>query len=399
MIGSFLATAKGTQVTVIPSKAFNGQRRRELAEDQQKRRLRKLLLQPTLQGKPKKKEVEKTRDRPSVPPGTAEFEVVDYHAFSAFDFGSISWLVDSLIPSVGCGFLAAVPKIGKTWLALDLAIAVAAGEEYLGRQTQIGNALYIGGEGGHQHLQRRLAMLVRGRSLQHSAFAERLLIGMNPRIRLDRPNGVQALRSEIERTKPSLLILDPLTRFHEARENERDSIEPVLSRLRQISEDYGLFILVIHHAPKPRKDIPYDPLRGTSAMRAWHDSLIWLERKGDAVLLHAELRDAEEPPMIGVHLGVEEGQAKLDLYVPEIDDKADEELMIQIEEMLQDGPLPVHEIAKLAKKRKAKVAQLVSQMAQLGVVKKAKAPVQGSDLKTYFREVVELSSGIQNSRN
>jgi len=103
--------------------------------------------------------------------------------------------------------------------------------------------------------------------------------------------------------------------------------------------------------------------------------------------------------MIGVHLGVEEGQAKLDLYVPEIDDKADEELMVQIEEMLQDGPLPVHEIAKLAKKRKAKVAQLVSQMAQLGVVKKAKAPVQGSDLKTYFREVVELSSGIQNSRN
>ena len=44
----------------------------------------------------------------------------------AKEFDPIAWLVPGLIPE-GLMILAARPKIGKSWLALDLAIATSAG--------------------------------------------------------------------------------------------------------------------------------------------------------------------------------------------------------------------------------------------------------------------------------
>jgi len=334
----------------------------------------------------------------SKPPPSTEFQVVDYHTFSSFDFGQITWLVDRLIPSIGCGFLAAAPKLGKTWMGLDLAIAIAAGERFLGRPTKIGPALYIGGEGGSQQLQRRMDWLVKGRKLQKSHFADRLLVGMNPRIRLDRPQGVTQLRAKLDVVKPSLLILDPFTRFHSAKENDRDSIEPVLNRLRQISEEYQCFVLVIHHAPKPKKDAVYDPLRGTSAMRAWHDMLMWLEWSNDDLLIKAELRDAEEPSTLALELDIDEAlsTAKVGSYIPGIDGGSDQATMIAIEKILQDdGPMTISNLAKKIKKRKAGVAQIVSAMEDLNMVTKGREKVTRRDGKSFLTEVVKLPGGIK----
>jgi AAA domain len=41
--------------------------------------------------------------------------------------GTVAWLIRGLWPADAYGVLGADPKVGKTWLALDLAVAVASG--------------------------------------------------------------------------------------------------------------------------------------------------------------------------------------------------------------------------------------------------------------------------------
>src|SRR6266699_3516369 len=54
------------------------------------------------------------------------------------------WLVEGLWPQRAVGFIGGQPKAGKSWLALDLAISVATGTQFLGRKvTLAGPFLYF----------------------------------------------------------------------------------------------------------------------------------------------------------------------------------------------------------------------------------------------------------------
>lgn len=322
--------------------------------------------------------------------GSRRFELMDYHQFSSTDWGAVRWLVDRLIPRVGCGFLAAAPKLGKTWLALDLAMAVSSGSRFLGRLTEIGTAVYIGGEGGASTLQRRLSWLVAGRRLQPSHFAERAFMGINSRFQIDKPGGIQELRLELDRVEPSLIIFDPFTRFHSRRENERDSIEPVLNTLRRLSEEYQAFVLMVHHAPKPSKEqARYDPLRGSSAMRAWHDGLIWLEQGPDFLLLQAELRDAEPPAPLEIELDIDEAQglATVDFQGQRLEE--DDQIVIEaIKGILREKEQStLNDLVKTLRKGKAKTARMISGMEDLGLVTRKKVTLTRANGRPYETEV------------
>ena len=67
-------------------------------------------------------------------------------------------IVDGLLP-VGLSTLAGSPKLGKSWLALELAYSVAQGIPFLGRLTAQGDALYVDLEGSPYRIKQRLETL------------------------------------------------------------------------------------------------------------------------------------------------------------------------------------------------------------------------------------------------
>src|SRR6266540_3999994 len=70
--------------------------------------------------------------------------------------------VDGLIPE-GLAFMCGAPKLGKSWMALGLSIAVAAGGRALSAvQVERGEALYLALEDSPRRLQSRLRMLLAG---------------------------------------------------------------------------------------------------------------------------------------------------------------------------------------------------------------------------------------------
>src|SRR5271157_239466 len=56
----------------------------------------------------------------------------------------IEWLVDNMLPVGGLSVLVSKPKIGKTTLARYLALCVARGEPFLGREVREGGVIYYG---------------------------------------------------------------------------------------------------------------------------------------------------------------------------------------------------------------------------------------------------------------
>lgn len=67
----------------------------------------------------------------------------------------IEFAVDCLIAQ-GLYILAGAPKIGKSWLSLDICLSVAKGQPVLGQSTKRGTALYLCLEGNFTRIQNRL---------------------------------------------------------------------------------------------------------------------------------------------------------------------------------------------------------------------------------------------------
>lgn len=67
----------------------------------------------------------------------------------------IEFCVDGMI-STGLFILAEAPKVGKSWLALDMALIIAKGKTLLGRETKRGTALYLCLEDSYTRIQNRL---------------------------------------------------------------------------------------------------------------------------------------------------------------------------------------------------------------------------------------------------
>jgi len=72
------------------------------------------------------------------------------------------WVVPGMVPE-GVALLAGKPKLGKSWLALGLCIAVASGGAAFGNmRVEKGSALYLALEDNERRLQFRLKKILAG---------------------------------------------------------------------------------------------------------------------------------------------------------------------------------------------------------------------------------------------
>lgn len=76
------------------------------------------------------------------------------------EFKPIKWVVEGVIPT-GNMLLAARPKMRKTWLGLQLSLAIASGSEFLGWDTNKGDVLYLALEDNERRMQNRIKTLQR----------------------------------------------------------------------------------------------------------------------------------------------------------------------------------------------------------------------------------------------
>lgn len=79
-----------------------------------------------------------------------ELKTVNCEQLMTTSLKPIEFCVDGML-STGLFILAGAPKVGKSWLALDIALGIAKGEKVLGR-----TALYLCLEDNYTRIQNRL---------------------------------------------------------------------------------------------------------------------------------------------------------------------------------------------------------------------------------------------------
>lgn len=202
------------------------------------------------------------------------------------------WLVDTLWGRHAVGIIGGEPKCGKSFLALDLAVAVAAGVPCLRHfpAAQPGNVLMYAAEDAGHLVRSRLEGIASAADtpFHHLDIA---LIDV-PALRLDHHHDRQRLHDTVERLTPRLLVLDPLVRLHGVDENAVAEIAPILAFLRDLQRRFHTAVVLVHHARKSPATRPGQALRGSSELHAWGDSNLYLRRRKGQIVMTVEHRGA-----------------------------------------------------------------------------------------------------------
>jgi hypothetical protein len=215
------------------------------------------------------------------------------------------WLVDTLWSRSAVGFIGGIPKLGKTWLGLDLALSVASGTPCLGRYAieEPGETLVYLAEDHPAMVRRRLEGLCHQRRLDIGRVPVNVITA--PSLRLDLERDRRRLTDAVTRIHPKLLLLDPLIRLHRRDENSAGDVSELLAFLRDLQRACDVAIAVVHHMKKNGGDQAGQALRGSSDLHAWTDSALYLRRVRNRLLLRVEHRSAPSPEPVELDLVID----------------------------------------------------------------------------------------------
>ena len=203
-------------------------------------------------------------------------------------------IVEDLIPK-GLTILGGTSKIGKSWMALDLAISVATGTPFLGKPTTKTGVLYYCLEDTGLRIRNRMHKLTDESppGLYLSGSSERLGSGFVRDI-------VSFLR---EHREVELIIIDTLQKIRSSDDGTgtyaKDYEE--IGKLKEIADLNDKAVVVIHHLRKMQDRFdPYNEISGSTAITGASDTNIVLKKPEGSrtAALYVRGRDIEERKLI-----------------------------------------------------------------------------------------------------
>ena len=217
----------------------------------------------------------------------------------------LEWMIEGLWTEKAKGFIAGHPGTGKTWIALDMMLAVATGGLCLGKYQAAYKApcLIIEEEASRRNLQRRIHCMARARQLAPSALSSVFHITQQF---ANVPRDTQELLGIILKYGIRFVVFDSLREVHSAKENSSDEMAIVLRAFKEISVVGNCSVLLIHHLSKSGVDSGnksiFERMRGTGSLWAWRDCILGIEGEEDSTVSQCsfQFRDADSPAPVKI---------------------------------------------------------------------------------------------------
>ena len=204
-------------------------------------------------------------------------------------FPDPKWAVPGILP-VGLCILAGRPKVGKSWLALQIAHAVGTGGRVLDQTVERGRVLFLALEDNPRRLKERTTK-------QGIPGTADVVFRTDFKLH---DGGLADLITEIAGGGYSLVVLDTLTRALGGRADQSDeaAMTPVMSALQKIAFDHDCCVLLIDHHRKTGvggADV-IDSVLGSTTKTGHSDAILGLfkERGKSGAVLKITGRDVEE---------------------------------------------------------------------------------------------------------
>jgi hypothetical protein len=227
-------------------------------------------------------------------PSTTIPEIFTAAELMELELPPVRWVVPEILPE-GVTFLAGKPKLGKSWKALGIGVAVTTGGMALGtKSVEEGEVLYLALEDNKRRLKQRLTKLLSDRAKPP---------GLHMAIEWPRADegGVERLADFlIEHPNTRLVVIDTFARFKSRTtgrrsqyDEDRDAVDPLIP----IAAEHNVAILLVHHLRESESDDPLDMIHGSAGLTGGVDGALVLKRqrgRADA-FLHVDGRDIEYP--------------------------------------------------------------------------------------------------------
>lgn len=213
-------------------------------------------------------------------------------------FSAIRWVIFGLLPE-GLAILSGAPKIGKSWMVMNLCLAVSWGGYIFGKfKVEMAEVLLLSLEDNERRLKGRLKICMAGENKDLSKFHATTVWK-----RLDQ-GGLEDLASWLElHPNCRLVVIDTMQKIKahpkrkngNAYENDYDSY----GDLQRLALHHRCCILVIHHNRKSDSKNDGDPLEaisGSTGVTGSMDTILMLSRPRGATgsVLTATGRDISE---------------------------------------------------------------------------------------------------------
>lgn len=205
-------------------------------------------------------------------------------------FDDLRWVIEDIAPE-GALLIAAKPKAKKSWLALNLGLAIAMGGRALGRYNVLqGDVLYLDLEGNQRRIQSRVRQILGVQDVAWPAnFHVHTEWGVGDAC-------INALREWLLRhPTTSAVVVDLLHEIRpplDPREDRYAYDRNMLVALNKLAEEFHVCIMVIHHTRKMKGDDVFEEISGTLGITG-AVSTIWVLSKAQdgTVTLNVQGRD------------------------------------------------------------------------------------------------------------
>lgn len=192
------------------------------------------------------------------------------------DLPEPEFIVDGVIPE-GTSLLVSPPKLGKTMLAQNVAVAIATGGRALGKvPVRRGTVLFLALEGSKRGLQRRLRTMLGDEPWPDDLYFYREWEPSDA-------GGLELMRRFVSRHRGTrLIVVDTLKRVRgqgNARRNAYDEDYEALQPMAALGDELGVSFLIIHHTNKRDSGDVMDLVSGSTGLTAAVDNVLVMQKK------------------------------------------------------------------------------------------------------------------------
>lgn len=182
-----------------------------------------------------------------------DFPVFGFESFLATEV-QLDWVMEGLLTSQGMGVCAGPPDVGKTQLALQLAIHIALGKEFLiWPSTGPRKNAFISMEMGHDELKYFLDIMAQGLTREEKKLLQKnlIILPLGEPIAITRQAELTKVCRLVEKYQLQGIFIDSLGVATGEGIDKDDVILPLMSNLKtQIIKPYNAFVWFVHHTRK-----------------------------------------------------------------------------------------------------------------------------------------------------
>jgi hypothetical protein len=205
-------------------------------------------------------------------------QLLNIEAWDTIKDEPVNWIIENVLPDKGFAALYGPPGSYKSFIALDIAEAIATGRQWMGNQvTNPGAVLYIAGE-GHGGIGARIKACKINHQTQDGAEIYVIRYQLNLRSSADDFNLLmESIDALIERTGIELRLvqIDTLARaFGGGNENDSQDMGAFIHNAGRLQRKLDCALMVLHHSGKDATK----GLRGHSSLLGAVDTQLELQK-------------------------------------------------------------------------------------------------------------------------